>query len=400
MSLAAKISIDPNYTKEKRKPPLVSRPLTVTCVSTLYGFDMLRNQWNQLVLSMREPHPFVLWEWQHSWWEVYPKQRDELFILTVFEQNKLIGLAPFYIKTGLTGKQLTFIGEGEARNEAVVTHYPDLLCRPEDETRVISAVADYLTHHRTDWDYASFTFVLENALLQQLGEQLTHTRKYAKSLGSRFILPLPDSFEDFLSTLGKSTRKQFRLKHNRLNKSGELSQDKLDGSGSIRQTLAETQRLHQARQQAKSETNAFESDRFNRFHRKLLHKLHHTNYPDFPALLHDDQPIALAYNFNIKRRVYSYLSGFKSRDDKRLSPMFIFDLLEIRSLIERGFTHYDFLSANETGSYKEKYRCETEPVMRICWFKQSSAALLKQGLLLMCNQLSKVKQYAYQKLNS
>ena len=41
--------------------------------------------------------------------------------------------------------------------------------------------------------------------------------------------------------------------------------------------------------------------------------------------------IAAVHNFNFKKRCYSYQSGFSSSDDKRFSPMVVFDILEIQA---------------------------------------------------------------------
>ena len=79
--------------------------------------------------------------------------------------------------------------------------------------------------------------------------------------------------------------------------------------------------------------------------------------------------------------MYSYLSGFSSRDDKRYSPMFVFDLLETESLINSRYRYYDMLTSESSNSYKSKFNADTHPVYQMYWFEKGTVSVLMSNFL-------------------
>lgn len=355
-------------------------------------FLTLKQTWNKLLSLSQEAHPFLLWEWQYSWWEIFAGSKDQLNIIVVYQYDRIIGLAPFYLKKMPIGKSLRIIGEGENRLEAVCTHYPDILCSSKHQDIVVNEIANSLNRHNGVWDYAHFSFVLNNSLLHKLQKKLTLLANTHKSLGFRYLLNLPETIDEFYAGLGKSTRKNFRSKRNRMEKQASLKLTQLDLLQSREASLNILADLHSARQSSKNEKSVFDQTRFVKFHKRLLQYLEDTNITEMKALKHGDEIVAVAYNYIIERTVYSYASGFKSSDDKRYSPMLVFDSLEIESLIEKGFAHYDFLSAANGGSYKKHYGCEEFPVNELCWFKPTTVSLIRYTFLKLRMFASKLKK--------
>jgi len=349
----------------------------IEIVTSTSSFLILKQTWNKLLTLSQEEHPFLLWEWQYNWWEVFADSNDQLNIIAVYQHNRIIGLAPFYLKKLPIGTSLRFIGEGEHRNEAVCTHYPDILCSVKHQDIVINEIANHLNRHKRQWDYAHFSFVLNNSLLHKLKTQLNLIAETQKSLGSRYLLKLPGTIDEFYGSLGKSTRKNFRSKRNRMEKQASLNLTQLDLLQSREASLKTLANLHRARQTSKDEKSVFDQVRFVKFHQQLIQHLEDTEIAEMKALKHGDDIVAVAYNYIVEKNVYSYASGFKSRDDKRFSPMLVFDSLEIESLIKKGFNSYDFLSAANGVSYKKHYGCEEYPVNELCWFKPTIVALTR-----------------------
>ena len=64
-----------------------------------------------------------------TWWEVFHKAiSSKLFILSIYEENQLIGLAPFHIvgsfpKSLIQGRTITFIGCGEESKDKIVSPF-------------------------------------------------------------------------------------------------------------------------------------------------------------------------------------------------------------------------------------------------------------------------------------
>ena len=114
----------------------------------------------------------------------------------------------------------------------------------------------------------------------------------------------------------------------------------------------------------------FDSTAFKTFHKVLLNRFLDQGIIDIRVMYHNGEAIAAVHNFNFKKRCYSYQSGFSSQDDKRYSPMVVFDILEIQALVTAGYLEYDYLSAEGDHSYKAKFKCESEPVYETLWLKR------------------------------
>lgn len=367
-----------SFTNKKQTPKtsssLPNNNYRIDIIQNKNNFLQLKQPWNELVSSSQDPNPFILWEWAYTWWEVYSSKEDKLYIIALYDGTELISIAPFYIKKQLGFiYRLCFLGEGEKDIDAAVTHYPDIIVRKKYHKEAISYIANALESgiesKSNSFHYASFDLLKESATLHQITEQLSSrlTIKPQQD-ANQFLLLLPDNADDYVSSLSKSVRKQFRLKHNRMNKLGEIQ---ITSEKSLREGLGIAEKLHRARWKNITEDCVFDSEKFALFHQKLCENFADQNIMDFRILRINNTPIVAAYNFNYENTCYSYLSGFESEDDKRLSPMFIFDILEIKNLIKQKYNRLDLLVSESEHSYKTKFGSEIIPVYKIRWFRRS-----------------------------
>ncbi|HIP94302.1 MAG TPA: GNAT family N-acetyltransferase [Leucothrix sp.] len=354
----------------------------VVVINTTQDFKNLKTDWNSLVDKSINPHPFILWEWMFTWWETYNRtNKDELCILAIYDKSELVAIAPFYIQTkGFFIKRLSLLGEGENNADAVVTAYPDIIAKESYKDQCVQMFSNYLNNNTSiKFNYASFNLLHKDSLLQQVGNKLSNNYIKKKNHSeNQFVINLPQTEDDYLNSLSKSTKKQFRMKLNRIKKAGELeiiSEEKLANG------LLIVEKLHRARWSSKSEKNTFDSDKFLQFHTKLCERFQSQDIMNIRVMKHDGTPIAAAYNFNYKQVCYSYLSGFKSADDKRYSPMFIFDMLEIKALISKHQKKYDMLVSESENTYKSKFGSEVNSVYKILWLKKEFIPLSMMAYL-------------------
>ena len=345
----------------------------VHCIQTVDSFAELKDDWNRLVSESINPHPFILWEWMYSWWETYHQDNhDKLAILAMYHSSELVALAPFYIKSkGFFLKRLSLLGEGENKADAAVTPYPDLIVKEQYRDQAISAFTKIVKKSQLDWlkfNYASFNLIHENSVLEELGDFFCDNYiTLKKHCENQFVINLPKTEDEYLESLSRSTRKQFRMKLRRLKKEGSIE---IASEDNLITGLKTIETLHRARMSHLKQNNPFDSDSFKTFHRKLTVRFQHQKILKIRVMKHDDTPIAAAYNFNYKGSSYSYLTGFNSSNDKRFSPMFIFDMLEIQNLIKRQYDRYDLLVSESQNNYKSKFRSDVNSVYKIHWFRK------------------------------
>ena len=87
-------------------------------------FDLMREEWNELLSDSRSESVFLTWEWLHTWWN-HLAGDDRLALLTVRSESELIAIAPF--KTSGSGSfglsRLSFLGTGRVGSD-----YLDIIC--------------------------------------------------------------------------------------------------------------------------------------------------------------------------------------------------------------------------------------------------------------------------------
>lgn len=365
----------------------------VVCINTTDDFKALKKDWNKLVSQSSNPHPFILWEWMFTWWETYSQgTKNKLYILALYRADDLVAVAPFYIQTkGLFIKRLSLIGEGENEEDAAVTSYPDIIVNKNLRDQCVDMISKYINDaidSSTVFNYASFNLVRENSVLQQVGQKLSSKFiKQQKHSENQFVINLPESEDDYVASLSKSTKKQFRLKQSRLQKAGDLE---ISTENKLSDGLTIVEKLHRARWAKVSDESAFDSSKFVQFHNALAERFQQQDVMTIRVMRHAGTPIAAAYNFNYQKSCYSYLSGFKSEDDKRYSPMFIFDMLEIKTFISQGFNRYDMLVSESQNNYKTKFGSDVNSVYRIHWLRKGLIAKSMLGFMKVRPLLAKI----------
>ncbi|PWQ97120.1 hypothetical protein DKW60_11225 [Leucothrix pacifica] len=356
--------------------------IRVECINNTEQFCALKNEWNTLVEHSIHPQPFLLWEWVYTWWEVYQKPNYKLQILAVYDNEQLLAIAPFYINNEhwLVRGRLRMLGEGEAREDEVVSHYPDVISLASHRSDVVKALVAYLLEHDNEWSFGQFRFMLGDSLLnemqQQISQQYDH---YTVSSSQSYAIQLPPTPEEYVASLSRSMRKQFRSRLNRMQSSGEIEIRSAQDYADPHEAMDILERLHRARWESREKGSIFDSLSFKTFHKTLLNRLLDQGIIDIRVMYHDGEPIAAVHNFNFKKRCYSYQSGFSSQDDKRFSPMVVFDILEIQALVKAGYLEYDYLSAEGDNSYKAKFKCESEPVYETLWLKRGWQSVLMRS---------------------
>lgn len=347
--------------------------IRVEAIQDTAAFSALKSNWNSLVEHSIHPQPFLLWEWMFTWWEVYQQSKYELLVLAVYDEDELVAIAPFYVDNAhwLMRGRLRMLGEGEAREDEVVSHYPDVIALDSHRKETVKALVDYLLSHEKKWTLGQFRFMLGDSVLCEMQQSLSDGfDHYTVSSSQSYAIKLPPTPEEYVNSLSRSMRKQFRSRLTRMQNSGELKIVSAHEFDDPHEAMDILERLHRARWQARDSSSIFDSIAFKTFHKTLLNRFLEQGIIDIRVMYHNGEAVAAVHNFNFKKRCYSYQSGFSSQDDKRYSPMVVFDILEIQALVTAGYLEYDYLSAEGDHSYKAKFKCESEPVYETLWLKR------------------------------
>ncbi|HFE36916.1 MAG TPA: GNAT family N-acetyltransferase [Gammaproteobacteria bacterium] len=111
----------------------------------------LSDEWNELLVHSDSNSIFLTWEWMSVWLGIHADKN--IFVVAVRdEENRLIGIAPFYVVTMrllkvIGYKVLQIIGDAESGAE-----YPDFIVRKGSEKLALDAIAHALESNQSQWD--------------------------------------------------------------------------------------------------------------------------------------------------------------------------------------------------------------------------------------------------------
>lgn len=113
----------------------------------------LVEQWQSLVDQVDTGALFCGPRWLLAWWRAYQRQLGaELYSLAAFEDDRLVGLAPFYKRQAGRAatrniKEIRLLGDAGPRPPAL-----DIMAEPGYEEAVGNRFAEHLTEVVADWD--------------------------------------------------------------------------------------------------------------------------------------------------------------------------------------------------------------------------------------------------------
>ncbi|MEE9309934.1 MAG: GNAT family N-acetyltransferase [Cocleimonas sp.] len=389
-----------------------SNALTLRLVDSLEQFQTLQSDWDTLYDQSSRSNIFVSWDWLFTWWEIFKDQyKRELYILTVYQEDTLVGIAPFQIcsaplpRSLIQGKTLQFIGNGEAWVDSIVSVFQDFIVLPEFESEVTALVSDYLIEHSKKWQFADFEYLLKDALILQcfkgsgVDESSNKVTRNKVEYGGRFTIPSLDSFELYKEQMGKRWSKMFRKKSNRLEREGEVTTVVTDSLESIKPALTQLAEMNCSRWKGKTGHCVFDSERFFSFHEKIMERLLPKQKAAIKTLHLDGAAMASYYVLSDKGQVHYYQSGFHAEYGNRYSPLFLLIVNGIGEAIKNNIL-FDFMFADDKNSYKkEQYSCDHEPMYRLHWSPQKFRLPLFHSVKAAKDKITNIKEVINNKLN-
>jgi CelD/BcsL family acetyltransferase involved in cellulose biosynthesis len=332
-------------------PTLHSKGVICRLIRAEDEWDAIRPHWELLYQASPYASTPLHFGWLRRWWRVFaqPYDRDELRIITLWREDRLVGVLPLYERREGV-RRLQFISTGEAEYEETCPDYLNLLCLPGEEEVCVDIVWDCIG--RLEWDDLELVDVPEESPLF-----INRTRREHLKVFPRDTCPIADlegGFDAYLARLSPNGRQQAR----RLLREGDRSGATLAIADAAEATGAfdDLVRLHQARWNAEGKPGVFAAQRFCSFHRDVIRDWLPTGRAVLATLYVADAPAAVIYGFTNRSTFEFYQSGVDhDRHSALRSPGNLAHLLLMQSLARQGITAYDFLR----GSAEYKRRLAT-----------------------------------------
>lgn len=331
--------------------------LKIEAFHTEEAFAQLREEWNPFLESSPRNRLFMTWEWQSTWWAAY--HPGELWIITVRDtENKLIGLAPWFIHQHPKGRLVRSVGCVE------VTDYLELIIRPGCEYEVLRALTEYALAEKQRYDALDFCNIPADSPILREWPPLLESAGFTVCIDQQEVcphIPLPESWEAYLKKLlNKKDRHEIRRK---LRRAGtvEIQWEYLDAHA----YPEESERRFVSLMRASSPDKARfldDPENIDFFHR-MIPVIAQKGWLQISMLKINGLDAAAYLSFDYGNKILLYNSGHNPQISPEISPGIILLTYIIRDAIEKGREEFDFLRGDE--EYKYRLGGQNRPVMML-----------------------------------
>lgn len=351
-------------------------------ISSAEEFQRLKKDWEKLNQLCPKGCFFTSWYWMFEWWSVYSKTTDDLFLVCAYGGEDLLGIAPFYVKrVGKYGlfRELRFIGTGESEEKEVATEYLDLIFHPDYEPRVVDGLIRTLLLEGR-WHKGVLDNILASSAIRFKLDSGGYVAKLVEErCGVRYQVKLPNNYDDYLKNISSSNvRSKIRRSRKRFEKdlSGQVLYAENDAE--VGEVMGQLKALHCRHWNEKGKLGAFISDEFVNFHQSIANYCFDMKSLVLMKMVVAGQTIAVFYGWQYKGTVSYYQSGIDTRFKPNVSPGYVMHSKVIEDSIQNGMKLYDFMKGGAQ-SYKSKFECETEAMVKVTLFNNTPKGKLLFG---------------------
>lgn len=312
-------------------------------------FIDLKDQWTEL-LQRSEHSVFSTWEWLSTWWRHFGKDK-RLVILLAEENHKLIGIAPLMYSVhtmfGVQRGTIEFIGTGHPTYSSFVISNSHKKC--------LLKFFEHMNRFPQKW----VTMELDN--LSEDHSSLLGLNQIISGItvGKTCLhLTLPNSNNDFLSTIKRKDRKEFRRNLRRLEKDG-FKIDFVDCSetNQINEGMKSLFSMHQKCWRTKGYSGKFCIADFRSFCLDIAKCFEEKGWLGLYCLKISGKPAASLYGFKYNSKYYAYITGMDPEYKKYSAGNLVF-LKTIQKCTQDGLHNFDFMWGND------QYKWQWNPVSK------------------------------------
>jgi len=295
---------------------------------------------------------FVLPEWLRVWWKEFGIDA-QLNILSVSQQEEVLGLAPLQIKAD----SASFVGGTN------VCDYLDFIVAAGKEGVFFDVLLDHLAQHGLK--YLELGLLRPGSTVFASLVNVAENRGCKVSVSSEDIsleLELPATWDDYLGTLTGKQRHEVKRKLRRLDEAGEINLRIVEDAREVPEQMTVFFDLFE---KSSNEKGAFMTDQMMSFFRDLATAMAKLKLLKLYLLELNAIPVAVSMCFDFNDTLHLYNSGFDPRF-RALAVGLLCNVLSIKDGIERGRKKYDFLKGPETYKYRlggrevPLYQCRIE----------------------------------------
>ena len=189
-------------------------------------------------------------------------------------------------------------------------------------------------------------------------------------------LCFPDSFEEYVKSLGKNMREQIKRYPRRLAKQFSVEYEMAQTPSQAEEFCSQLFELHGKRWRARGQTGVLALPSRRRFHREVCHKFLDNDWLRLWRLKCDGRAACVLLSYFWGGKYWFFIGGFEPELMRWSVGTCLFARV-FESAIEEGATEFDFLRGAE--DYKYRFGAVDRDYVTLKWFAEAPrGALLKR----------------------
>ena len=314
------------------------------------AFNALREEWNQFLFQGLLEDIFLTWEWLFAWWKAFG-DANELWLLTVRENGRLIGIAPLMLKTHrklfLQLRVLLSIGTPQCDVSGFIATNKEI---------VTEAICSYLEEHKEEWDILEMKAMPKSVYeAKELPEFFLKDNGYRtiQKVDEHYYLPVNDSWENYFNNLSKNLRRNLKRRLRRAEEQGNVIHKRYTGKNLNWEHFKMIFEINEKG----SFPYLYRSKKSKTFHEYLYDLLNENGWLQIETLYIDDQPVAFQYGYIFMNKYQDWRGGYDANYET-LGVGKILMMFSIQNWFKEQVREVDFLRGTHA------YKADWQPLSR------------------------------------
>lgn len=343
-------------------PTAAGAGLSVRVCRTWEDLEQFRERWNSLLRANPASSIFQTPEWLASWWQAYGRNRDLFALVFADSTGAIVGIVPLYSdQTHFLGFSLTtlrMVGAGSGDSDGL-----DFITAPGYARNCAKAFSAWLAGQK-EWHVCMLeTFPQHSPVAECLYLELQEPgMKLDSTLTPNFIIDLPPTWPQYLSSLESSFRPLLTRYPRRLQSRFKVSFSRCEDAGDLNTQLQTLFDLHQMRWTGRGETGAFAGSERRDFYSRMATAFQQRGWLEFWRLELNGETVGAQFCFRYNDTVSLLQEGFHPRyAAEKIGYALKAHLLA--EMIRTGARRYDFLGGADP--YKSKFGARQENYLNL-----------------------------------
>lgn len=329
--------------------------LTVDVITSIEQLEGLKEEWESLFNSCNNLSVWQSFTWNYVWWKHYGKGM-QLSIFTVRENNSLVGIGPFMVKSRIGVQEIEPIGGEHHYNFGLIMdrHRDDVATAIA--LKIVQCFPKGLVHIPY---YAAGTNSID-IFMAALNANGWKEARWTRNI-SHYISE-DNGFDSYMSRKSKKSRYNLKRERSRLDETGLVHLNHICRDDLTEKSVEIIANLQKQSWLARRGQESLASP----FYKEVIPALAQNNHAEIFLYEQNNEDIAYVLNLYSGGICYCLFIGF-AETKAQLSPGKMLMMDTLQKVLNRGITIYDFLYGE--GEYKTFWANRTKYVCRAVCYK-------------------------------